>query len=96
MVLERWPFLADEELCDRLVAAYGNRLARVLGDARQFVDLGQNFGHGLTEAEVRYLIRHEWAESADDVLWRRTKLGLKFSADEKDALAQFMTTLKAV
>jgi len=92
---ERWPFLADEELADRLVAAYGNRLERVLGDARRLTDLGRNFGYDLTEAEVRYLMQHEWAETADDVLWRRTKLGLKFSNAEKETLAQFMAQAKA-
>jgi glycerol-3-phosphate dehydrogenase len=92
---ERWPFLADEELSERLVAAYGSRLERVLGDAKRLTDLGRNFGHDLTEAEVRYLMQHEWAESADDVLWRRSKLGLKFSKAEKEALAQFMAGAKA-
>jgi glycerol-3-phosphate dehydrogenase len=45
----------------------------------------------MTAAEVRYLMQHEWAESADDVLWRRSKLGLKFSPAQREVLAQFMT-----
>ena len=62
----------------RLVRAYGTRLDRILGDARDSRDdLGERFGDDLTAAEVRYLMRHEFAETADDVLWRRSKLGLR-------------------
>jgi glycerol-3-phosphate dehydrogenase len=85
----RWPFL-DEDHADRLADAYGSRIDRVLDAAAKPEDLGPDLGHTLTAAEVRYLMRHEWAETADDVLWRRTKLGLKFSRQQKQALAQFM------
>ena len=44
----------------------------------------------LSAAEVRYLMQHEWARNAEDVLWRRSKLGLVLSASEKDALVRFM------
>jgi glycerol-3-phosphate dehydrogenase len=87
---ERWPFLGAEH-ARRLVGAYGTRIGHVLGDARQSDDLGARFGADLTAAEVRYLMRHEWAETADDVLWRRSKLGLVFSPGEREALAQFMS-----
>ena len=53
-------------------------------------DLGRYFGATLTEAEVRYLIEREWAQSAEDILWRRTKLGLRLSADEKAALESWI------
>jgi glycerol-3-phosphate dehydrogenase len=86
---QTWPFL-EEHNARRLVQAYGTRIDRVLGTANSWEDLGIRFGADLTEAEVRYLTRHEWAESADDVLWRRSKLGLLFSDQEKDALARFM------
>jgi glycerol-3-phosphate dehydrogenase len=72
------------------VQAYGTRIDHVLGDAKSKGDLGGHFGTGLTEAEVHYLMQHEWAENADDVLWRRSKLGLYLSAQEKEALGQFM------
>jgi glycerol-3-phosphate dehydrogenase len=55
-------------------------------------DLGPSFGAGLTGAEVRYLMRHEWAETADDVLWRRSKLGLYLTKDEAAAVERFMTS----
>jgi glycerol-3-phosphate dehydrogenase len=88
-VLNRWPFLT-EPYAERLSDAYGSRVERILGNARQIEDLGQCFGADLTAAEVRYLMQHEWAETADDVLWRRSKLGLTFSPAQKDALTQFM------
>jgi glycerol-3-phosphate dehydrogenase len=86
---QAWPFL-EEDHARRLVQAYGTRIERVLGPAKSWEDLGTRFGADLTEAEVRYLMQHEWAESADDVLWRRSKLGLKFSGEQKEALGRFM------
>ncbi len=74
----------------RLVRAYGVRAARVLGSANTAADLGQSFGAGLTEAEVRYLIEEEWACAAEDVIWRRSKLGLRLSVEEVAALETWM------
>jgi glycerol-3-phosphate dehydrogenase len=84
-----WPFLGVDE-ARRLVRAYGTRLGRVLRDAKRSEDLGPRFGE-LSAAEVRYLMAHEWARTADDVLWRRTKLGLRTTKEEREALARFMT-----
>jgi glycerol-3-phosphate dehydrogenase len=86
---QAWPFL-EADHARRLVQAYGTRIDRVLGAAKSAEDLGVHFGADLTEAEVRYLMRHEWAESADDVLWRRTKLGLRVSDEQKETLGRFM------
>jgi len=86
----RWPFL-DEDHALRLIRAYGTRASDVLGKARSYEDLGQRFGADLAEAEVRYLMTREWAMSADDVLWRRSKLGLRFSETEHAALQRYMT-----
>jgi len=91
--LRAWPFLEEAE-ASRLVRAYGTRIERVLGDARRREDIGPFFGP-LSAAEVRYLMEHEWARTADDVLWRRSKLGLRLSAAEKEFLAQFMTQAAA-
>jgi glycerol-3-phosphate dehydrogenase len=85
----RFPFLGDAQAL-RLVRAYGTRAARVLGKATSAADLGRQFGATLSEAEVRYLIDHEWAASADDVLWRRSKLGLRLSTAEAAALDGWM------
>jgi glycerol-3-phosphate dehydrogenase len=83
------PFLSEEH-ARRLVATYGTRVERVLGPARRLEDLGPCLGADLTGAEVRYLMEREWAQTEDDVLWRRTKLGLRFSLEERERLAKFM------
>jgi glycerol-3-phosphate dehydrogenase len=88
---ERWRFL-DEAQAQRLVAAYGSRLEAVLGDAKDRADLGPAFGPELTGAEVRYLMTKEWARFPDDILWRRSKLGLTMPPGDRDALAAFMAT----
>jgi glycerol-3-phosphate dehydrogenase len=74
----------------RLVRAYGTRVERVLGPARSLESLGPFLGADLTGAEVRYLMEREWAQTEDDVLWRRSKLGLQLSSDERERLAKFM------
>lgn len=70
----------DTKHLRRLARRHGSRLDRVIGDARNLGDLGRHFGEGLTAREVAYMKAHEWARSADDVLWRRTKLGLHMLA----------------
>ena len=87
--LRRWPFLAEDH-ARRLVDAYGTRVANVLKTATRLDDLGICLGADLTAAEVRYLMTTEWAQTADDVLWRRSKLGLRFSAADRIALERFM------
>ena len=71
------PFLGDA-LALRLARAYGTRVFQILKDARAMSDLGRDFGCGLTEAEIAYLREKEWARTADDILWRRSKLGLAY------------------
>jgi glycerol-3-phosphate dehydrogenase len=88
---ERWRFLAESEAV-RLVCAYGSRLAAVLGGAKSRADLGPAFGPQLTGAEVRYLMAKEWARFPDDILWRRSKLGLNMPSGDREALAAFMAT----
>jgi glycerol-3-phosphate dehydrogenase len=85
----RWRFLSESQ-ARRLVAAYGTRIALVLGDAQGRDELGPRFGDELTGVEVRYLMTHEWARFPDDVLWRRSKLGLTMPARDREALAEFM------
>jgi glycerol-3-phosphate dehydrogenase len=86
---ERWPFLTKPQ-AQRLVAAYGSRLRDVLGDAKDRAELGPAFGPELTGAEVRHLMAKEWARFPDDVLWRRSKLGLTMPPRDREALAAFM------
>jgi glycerol-3-phosphate dehydrogenase len=87
----RWGFLT-EALAQRLVGAYGTRLEAVLGDAKTRGELGPAFGPELTGAEVRYLMTKEWARFPDDILWRRSKLGLTMPSGDREALAAFMAT----
>jgi glycerol-3-phosphate dehydrogenase len=88
----RWPFLSEPH-ARRLVRAYGRRVERILGDARSMQDLGVCFTGNLTAVEARYLVDNEWAQTADDVLWRRSKLGLKATPEECNALERFIATL---
>jgi glycerol-3-phosphate dehydrogenase len=88
---ERWRYLTETE-AQRLVGAYGSRLASILGDAKSRADLGPWFGPELTGTEVRYLMEKEWARFPDDILWRRSKLGLTMPAADREALASFMAT----
>jgi len=86
--LRAWPFQSEIE-ARRLVRAYGTRVERLMADAKRREDIAPFFGP-LSAAEVRYLMTHEWARTADDVLWRRSKLGLRLTGVEKEALARFM------
>ena len=84
------PYLTTRNV-ERLVRSYGTRVERVLGPAQRLDELGPCFGEELMAAEVRYLMQREWAQTEDDVLWRRTKLGLRLSDHERRRLAHFMT-----
>jgi glycerol-3-phosphate dehydrogenase len=81
----RWPFLAPAHI-DRLLRAYGVEADAIVGDALSLAELGPLYGADLTAREVNYLIENEWAQTADDILWRRTKLGLRFSPAQASAL----------
>lgn len=94
-VRRRWPFLG-EELSLRLACAYGTRIERILGSARTMSELGTDCGGGLTQAELAYLRSSEWALHPEDVLWRRTKLGLHLSARERErASAEIAQALRS-
>ena len=77
-------------LLHRLCLAYGTRLALVLSESCSLEALGEYFGGTLYEREVRYLVEHEWAQTPEDVLWRRTKQGLYFSAENIAKLTHWM------
>lgn len=85
-----YSFLEDSA-CQRLIRTYGTLAFTLLNGANSTADLGQNFGHGLFETEVRWLIEREFATSAQDILWRRTKLGLHFDPKEVLALEEWMS-----
>jgi glycerol-3-phosphate dehydrogenase len=77
-----------EGLALRYARAYGTRVLRLLGSAGSLADLGRHYGDHVYEAEIAYLVDQEWAASAEDVLWRRSKLGLHVSAATRAALEE--------
>ncbi|MEP7241305.1 MAG: glycerol-3-phosphate dehydrogenase [Devosia sp.] len=84
-----YPSLTDKFL-RRLARLYGTRAQALLGSARRMQDLGEIFGGDLTQREVDYLYDQEWARTAEDVLWRRTKLGLRVSVHDKARLEAYL------
>ncbi|MDD9726450.1 glycerol-3-phosphate dehydrogenase [Roseovarius sp. SK2] len=84
-----YPFLT-EPWAYRLLRAYGTEARTLLGDAQAAADLGRNFGATLTEREVRWLTSHEFARSAEDIAWRRSKLGLRMTEREINDLQHWM------
>ncbi|MGB8813986.1 MAG: glycerol-3-phosphate dehydrogenase, partial [Paracoccaceae bacterium] len=85
----RYPFLSDYT-CRRLIRAYGTEAPTLLGAARSDADLGRSFGAGLTEVELHWLMAREYARTAEDVVWRRSKLGLRLSAGQIAAIDDWM------
>lgn len=85
----RYPW-APERMLRRLGRAYGTITERILEGAGSLDDLGRHFGADLYERELRYLIAEEWATCAEDVVWRRTKLGLRLSAEEIDGIDRWI------
>ncbi|HEV7277006.1 MAG TPA: glycerol-3-phosphate dehydrogenase [Devosiaceae bacterium] len=82
----------DPALLRRLCRQYGTDARRLLGAAREHADLGEDFGAGLYAAELDYLVENEWARRAEDVLWRRTKLGLRVDADAAERIDAYLAT----
>ncbi len=74
----------------RLIRSYGTKAWQIMGNAQSLEQLGTDFGHGLYKAEVDYLAHEEWARSAEDILWRRTKLGLHFTAPQVKTLENYL------
>ncbi|QBF31093.1 glycerol-3-phosphate dehydrogenase [Thalassococcus sp. S3] len=84
-----YPFLSDV-WARRLVRAYGTDARTLLGPAQAAEDLGRDFGAGVTSRELDWAIQHEWVRSAEDFLWRRTKLGLRLTPEQKADVANYI------
>jgi len=82
----------DPALARRWASTYGSRIWKLLDGAHNLSELGEHLGAGLYAREVEYLVHEEWARDADDVLWRRTKLGLFLNARQKERLEQFLSS----
>jgi glycerol-3-phosphate dehydrogenase len=91
---DRYPFLPPPELA-RLARTYGTRAERLLGGAARAADLGEKFGAMLTAREVDYLISEEWARTAEDILFRRTKLGFQVSPETVERLEDYLRSRSA-
>ena len=83
------PYL-DAAMCQRLVRTYGTEAAGILEGAKAIADLGRHFGADLYERELRHMIEREWVKTGEDALWRRTKLGLRLSADQAAEVDRFV------
>ncbi len=88
-MMKTFPWLPDA-LTERLARLYGSLMPQLLSNAQSLQDLGQNFGADLYQAEVDYLVKNEWALTAEDILFRRTKTGLKMSPAEQASLHRFL------
>jgi len=88
-LLAEMPFLAPA-VARRLARSYGTRARHILGHAKKFEDLGRDFGRGLTAVEIDYLVDSEFATTAEDILWRRSKLGLHLPADAAADIARYL------
>ncbi|MEO0634977.1 MAG: glycerol-3-phosphate dehydrogenase C-terminal domain-containing protein, partial [Pseudomonadota bacterium] len=80
----------DDKWAARLIRAYGTDAFGMLGTATDAADLGEDFGHTITARELDWAAQKEWVRTSDDYLWRRTKLGLRTSADEAARIGAYL------
>ena len=88
-LIRDYPFLT-EAWAMRLVRAYGTEAREILGTAKEFSDLGKDFGATLTEAEVDWMMRREFVEAAEDAVWRRSRLGLRMTPEQISAVQDWI------
>lgn len=93
-LLNQYPQI-DQDLLSRYAHLYGSHTYDVLQSAQETNDLGQLFGADCYQREIDYLVEHEWAYSTDDILWRRTKLGLRFSTEQTQSLQHYLESKHA-
>jgi glycerol-3-phosphate dehydrogenase len=89
LLRRRWPFLGNAE-SRRLAGAYGTRCLQLLELVHSRADMGEEFGGGMTRIEVDYLVREEWARSAEDIAWRHSKSGLSATAADLQRLRDYV------
>jgi glycerol-3-phosphate dehydrogenase len=93
-LVQRYPGM-PESLLTALMQRHGSLTLAILGDARTPAELGEHFGGGLYEREVSYLVEHEWAQEAGDILWRRTKAGLHMTPQQREHFARYLENSRA-
>lgn len=84
-----YSFLTNQQ-SERLLRTYGTEVFEIYGAAKSFEDLGEHFGAGITEAELNWAREKEWVQTAEDFIWRRTKLGLRLSKEEQNRIEEFL------
>ncbi|MEI7064716.1 glycerol-3-phosphate dehydrogenase [Dickeya chrysanthemi] len=84
-----------EALARRYSRTYGSQSEKILGNAQSLNDLGEHFGHTLYEAELRYLVEHEWVVSLEDAIWRRTKLGMWLDDAQRQRVADWLVSYRS-
>ena len=93
-LLRQFPFL-DRATTRRLARSYGTEARKFLAGAHRIDDLGKMFGCGFSERELDWLVREEWARTAEDVLWRRSKLGLHLNPRQAAEIADALAALRS-
>jgi glycerol-3-phosphate dehydrogenase len=88
--LQRDYAFVDAAWAHSLIRRYGKRAWNMLGNAQTKADLGQDFGATLSEREIGFLQVEEWAYTAEDILWRRSKIGLHMSAAQRQAVSDWL------
>jgi glycerol-3-phosphate dehydrogenase len=89
------PWLSEDHAF-RLTRTYGTRVWKVFASVKTAADAGRDFGAGLTEAELIYMRDHEWVHDMQDALYRRTKLGLHMSEEQRQTVAEYLQKSVAV
>ncbi|GAB7265299.1 hypothetical protein DZS_22090 [Dickeya ananatis] len=84
-----------EALARRYSRTYGSQSEKILGNAQSLSDLGEHFGHNLYEAELRYLVEHEWVVTLEDAIWRRTKLGMWLDDAQRQRVADWLVSYRS-
>ncbi len=85
----KYPFIS-QGMATHYARTYGSNTDKLLGNARQLDDLGENFGHEFYEAELRYLVDHEWVHELEDAIWRRTKQGMWLTAEQQERITEWL------
>ncbi|MFO5675944.1 glycerol-3-phosphate dehydrogenase C-terminal domain-containing protein, partial [Klebsiella pneumoniae] len=85
----RFPFIS-ESLARHYARTYGSNSEWILKEASALSDLGEDFGHEFYEAELKYLVEHEWVRSLDDAIWRRTKQGMWLTAEQQARISEWL------
>tara|TARA_E500000178_G_scaffold78916_1_gene77087 strand:- start:815 stop:1264 length:450 start_codon:yes stop_codon:yes gene_type:complete len=91
--IKKYSFI-DQKIIERLFKSYGTNLQNILKKKTSIKELGIYFGAGLYQCEVEWLINNEWAKTASDIAWRRTKLGIVLSTNEIKSLDQYIASRK--